>query len=52
LLAFAADYAWMLYMRWRMVSRILQITNAATKRMTATRTTSMANMWEHIQPSR
>jgi len=45
LLAIAADYAWMLYTRWRMVSRKLNITNVAANRMAATRTTSMANMW-------
>jgi hypothetical protein len=51
-LALAADYAWMLYMRWRMVRQPSAISHARTDSSLAARTPTMADMWQHFQPSR
>jgi hypothetical protein len=51
-LALAADYAWMLYMRWRMVRKPSATSYARTDSSSAARTPTMADMWQHFQPSR
>jgi 23S rRNA maturation mini-RNase III len=51
-LAFAADYAWVLYMRWRMVrAQKSRQFHGSSDQAVATGSISMANLWQHIQSS-